>query len=215
MVAHVFMDAERNWICDQKLTLWSQDCSQCVSVYVCVCVCVCVCAPRLLVVKVCVRVHMCQWVGLCNEASASLHMSDAGLQFPRKISIRNLISSLRCVAFAVCFPLSASVFPRVHFPSQWRAALTRWMLRWKVEDGTPGSENGWSGTNWSVSLCVSLIPVVFFSLVLLEKVDLYALRAAVLWLSRGKCCDCLGENWKGEGGIHSAETCLTRSSFCV
>lgn len=139
------------------------------------------------------------------------HHWQAWLQFPRKISTVKLIWSSRRTAFTVCFPLCVSVFPHVHFPSQYRTALTQWMLQWKVQDGTSVFENGWSGTNWSVcvSLCFSYSCRIFFSRPFGEHWPLRSLCCRVVILS-GKM---LWLSWwklkKGEPGLQR------HSCFCV
>lgn len=137
------------------------------------------------------------------------HHWQAWLQFPRKISTVKLIWSSRRTAFTVCFPLCVSVFPHVHFPSQYRTALTQWMLQWKVQDGTSVFENGWSGTNWSVCVCLSLF-LLFLSYFFLSSFR----RTLTFTLFVLPCCDSLGENVMivlvkiEKGGARSAETLL-------
>lgn len=154
--------------------------------------------------------HQFHWHVLCR---ASIYTET----FHRKSYLIFTLCHLRCLFPSLCVCVSTCSFPL--------------SIKRGINSMDAQMEGGrwhiwlWKWAKWDELICVSLsvfsalIPVVFFSLVLLEKFDLYALCAAVLWLSQGKCCHFLGENWKGgvvwDGGTQSAETRVTRSSLCV
>ena len=141
---------------------------------------------------------MCLWVGLCNEASASC-------PGPCFIPVENVLGESYLV-YTLLF-----VFLLVHLcvhmficnnsmdaqmkGGRWHIWLWQWV----------------KGMNWSVCLSLCVIPVVFSSLAPLENGDLYALCAAMLWLSQVKCCDCLGDKER----VQSAEMCDAPLFVCV